>query len=255
MPLWKRRADPQPVVIAGNSHISSFGVPAKAASGVIERVPIEGEPGFIGLTGPSPRQRSYWDELIRMARRQPVALLWAGNQHNARFMLPPGSPFDFFCSARPDLGVDSAVRLLPESAVRAVFQPSLEGLTWLVGELAKVSPLPPVIVGTPPPKQDNEAIRAMLAREQAFVDIARQLGTDLSSVRMSTPTLRLKLWCELQQQMAQVALEKNVPFCAVPDELVTPEGFLRPEFWVRDATHANQKYGRIMLRAIERHLG
>jgi hypothetical protein len=252
MPFWNPGRTADSIVIAGNSHISSFGIPARSADDRIQQVPVEGESGFIGLTGRSPRDQDYWQKLIRLARSHPVAVVWAGNQHNTRFMIPPGPPCDFVCSLRPDLPFDPNARLLPERALRALFQPSFDGLVWLIQQIRKASPVVPVIVGTPPPKEDNEAIRTMLSKEAAFVRIAERLGTDLATVRMSSPVLRLKLWCLLQDQMAEVARATGARFCAVPAEVCTEAGFLRPEYWVRDATHANLRYGRIMLGAIAR---
>jgi hypothetical protein len=58
----------------------------------------------------------------------------------------------------------------------------------------------------------------------------------------------------LQEMFRQDANRHRVEFLPVPPEVVDTEGFLKPQFWADDLTHANPAYGQIILERLERWL-
>jgi hypothetical protein len=104
----------------------------------------------------------------------------------------------------------------------------------------------PVICGTPPPKGNDERLRALLANEPYFVSIALAMKAGLQDVELSPRLLRLKLWLVLQEMLEDVARTHSVPFLPVSASAQTGDGFLAEEYWGGDATHANEAYGRVM---------
>lgn len=242
------------LLVTGHSHITCLGIPLKNADGDNQLVAIAAEPCFHGLVGAWPREKRYWEQVIALTAAHRVAISWMGNQHNSKYMLlePPG--FDFMLTQQPDLPIDLGVPLVPEQAVRESFAATFLGLRWMLGQIAQRGGIKPVLIGTPPPKGDNDAVRALLARERHFVRVAEQMGASLDHVAMSAPLLRVKLWRLLQQMMAEIAAEHGLAFWPTPSAAEDAEGFLRREYWSQDATHANAVFGKLMLRDMERRL-
>src|ERR1700730_4047037 len=137
---------------------------------------------------------------------------------------------------------------MPETAIRAFFEPTFECLHKIAEHLrAAESPCLPVLCGTPPPKGNNERLRDVIANEPHFVNVAEQMKVSLREVELTTPRLRFKLWAVMQIMLQELARERGVPFIPVPTSVQTADGFLAEDYWSEDATHANGAYGRVML--------
>ena len=48
--------------------------------------------------------------------------------------------------------------------------------------------------------------------------------------------------------------ELGVDFVPPPAEAVDAAGFLKPQYWTRDPTHANHVYGRLLMKQIKEQL-
>jgi hypothetical protein len=46
----------------------------------------------------------------------------------------------------------------------------------------------------------------------------------------------------------------GVDFVPPPAEAVDAAGFLKPQYWTRDPTHANHLYGRLLMKQIKEQL-
>jgi hypothetical protein len=106
------------------------------------------------------------------------------------------------------------------------------------------------LVGTPPPKKDNEALRKLLEKEPYFCDWAAQLGQSIDEIKITEPHVRLKLWFLLQDMIAEIGRRHGARFIPVPSELQDEDGFLLEQYWHPDVTHANAAYGAIVLRKV-----
>ena len=78
--------------------------------------------------------------------------------------------------------------------------------------------------------------------------------TKVASEQVAPACLRLKLWFLLQQMMRETAERLAIEFWPVSASAMTEEGYLRPEYWAPDATHANGAYGALMLDEYEKRL-
>ena len=164
-------------------------------------------------------------------------------------------PFDFALASHPGLVVDQGVELVPELQVREVFQPSMSHLEIVLTRMLDTGGPRPIVLGTPPPKADNEAIRrGMQVHADFFTKLASDLGLDPEKAQLAPACLRLKLWWLLQQMMRETAERLAVEFWPVSASAMTEEGYLRPEYWGEDATHANAAYGALMLDEYEKRL-
>lgn len=238
-----------PILIAGHSNTRALGVPGDSMDGLNRFVEVADDAHFEGFTGP--RTPAYWDELVALSARRTIALSWGGSHHTKMFLILQGPRFDFALKARPDLPVDSASKLIPELAIREALGMHLMPLVDLLSRISKVCGTPPIVLGTPPPRDDHERIRAKLGSEGFLKTKSEELGVDLETVELVTPLVWLKSWLVLQQMMCEIADASSCPFCASPPEAQTPDGFLREEFR-EDITHANEAYGVLMRRDILR---
>jgi hypothetical protein len=189
-----------------------------------------------------------------LAATRRVALCFQGNQHIAHFVFLE-KRFDFALASHPGLVVDLGVELVPELQVREVFQPSMSHMEILLTQLLNAGGPPPIVLGTPPPRADSNAIRlGMQVHAEFFTKLASDLGLDSEKAQLAPPFLLLKLWTLLQQMMRETADRLAVEFWPVSALAMTDEGYLRREYWGEDATHANAAYGALMLDDYEMRL-
>ncbi len=233
-------------VIAGHSHLSCFACRAFALEGVEVVATADGFP-FDILKGPWPRDDAYWAKLRELSDQHEVMLSWQGNQH-AQFLFTPEPNFDFVSSTLVSAPVDTGAFLVAERAVRELFEKSFAGLRVVIERLrASDHPCGITVLGTPPPKGDNDRLRANLHVEPYFAKLALSRNMELAGVALSNPLLRLKLWSLIQQMTREVAEALSCVFVPGPADAQDEQGFLRPEFWAGDITHANHAYGRLQL--------
>ena len=90
------------------------------------------------------------------------------------------------------------------------------------------------------------------AGQRSTIDIS---GEDLDTVKITPPHVRLKLWYLLQEMLEESAHEVGGKFIPVLAEAQDEAGYLRPEYWYHDVTHANRLYGGLMLRRVIEELG
>ena len=95
---------------------------------------------------------------------------------------------------------------------------------------------------SPPPKRDSDFIRRY--HETRFKNEIAELG-------VSPPELRMKLW-RMQDRLTREFCEElgiipMEPIAAALDA----DGYLLPEYYAQDATHANRTYGMLLLDELE----
>jgi hypothetical protein len=100
-------------------------------------------------------------------------------------------------------------------------------------------------LATPPPKGDDDFVLAHAKNYR---------GVSIADTGITAAWLRLKLWQLEMLVLQSVCKDWNMLFFAAPGEGRTAEGFLKPEFYEKDATHANAAYGELMLTELENHV-
>jgi hypothetical protein len=244
------------LLMVGHSHVNCYGGHPGRSPEDYEMNPIDEGRGFMRIGG-DPQNLGYWDAVVELAKTLRIAVCFSGNQHVSYFMFLD-KPFDFALASHPGLVVDQGVDLVPELQVREVFQPSMSHLEMVLRRMLDAGGQRPIVLGTPPPKGDNEAIwRGMQVNAgiaDVFAKIASNLGLDFEKAQLAPACLRLKLWFLLQQMMRETAERLAVEFWPVSASAMTEEGYLRPEYWGEDATHANAAYGALMLDEYEKRL-
>lgn len=240
-----------PIVVAGHSHMSALVGDLHASETELHAVP--NFPNVLALHAPWPRSEEYWEHLRAKSAGTRIALVWNGNEHNLHYFFQSPHPFDF--QSRHVSKIISTFRIIPRRMVREKFnKSSFDDLRAVLVNLATGSARSIHLVGTPPPKKDNEQLRKILLNEPHFTIWAEGIGESFDTVKITSPHLRLKLWFLVQEMLAEAAHEVGGKFVSVPAELQDADGFLRSEYWASDVTHANRLYGEVMLRRIVQEL-
>lgn len=173
-----------------------------------------------------------------------VASAIGGNQHQVFGLVQHPVPFDFIEPGSPRPHDSQPCALIPYRTMWAVFEKGLRGkdgtrLTTLREAIGR----PIYHLTPPPPKESTEHI--LKRHETAFRDAGL-------AVRGVTPApVRLKLWRLQCAVLESLCTEWGIRLLPPPEGTQTPEGFLKPEYYSNDATHANAAYGELVLRQLE----
>ena len=238
-------------IVAGHSHAICLGMPFQIGDGTPQEIRLEFGSGLISaLTGAWPRDDAYWDKLTLLAKNRTVFLFWKGNQHIKNFLFEWKPPFDLVLTGESSRALQPDALLIPEEMIRTFYLPSIKLLGPLLHKLRQAAGPMPVVCGTPAPKADDDAIRRVLRRERDLMTVLESQKEDVHSARLTAAVIRYKLWRVLQDVMKDVAENADVAFFPVPSQTLTVDGFLRPEYWADDVTHANKSYGRVVVQAL-----
>ena len=233
------------IIIAGSSHARTLiGLGDHTRQDVYLSL-LEEQDQVFGLHSPWPRPEEYWTTLVDYAEKNIIGLLWDGNLHNILFIIERPERFDFVPRGLEHLPVDETATIVPEALVRTRLQYHMGGQpAKILAALKEKAGRRIALVGTPPPNGDNEHLNSLLALELPFFDCPTEIPAD--QLTLTSALVRLKLWHVLQELYQEEAERVGVEFIPVPDILTDETGFLKPEYWGTDVTHANPAYGRVM---------
>ncbi len=166
-----------------------------------------------------------------------------GNQYAILSTVQNALDFDFISDALDEDVASDVAQLIPMRAITGYIESGIRNHDGPVlaairqATKAKVFHLSP-----PPPKEDNEFI------SQYFE--SRFAGEGIATLGPSRPQLRLKCWNAQSILLKQLCRELDIEWVPPPGDTVTEEGFLAPRCYAKDATHANRRYGELVLRQI-----
>ena len=167
-----------------------------------------------------------------------------GNQHQAFGLIQHPVAFDLIEPEATSPHDSQLSVLLPYHTIWAVFERSLRKRDMqLLTTLREAAGRPIYHLIPPPPKESADHI--LQRSESAF----RNAGIATKGV---TPApIRLKLWRLQCAILRSLYTPLGVRLLPPPEGTQTPEGFLKPEYYRNDATHANAAYGELALRQLE----
>jgi hypothetical protein len=172
-----------------------------------------------------------------------VLSMIGGNQHAVYSTIQHPQAFDFF-----EPGEDGLASRLPEiipyRAIEAAFATGLRRGDAKSLEAIRAATVARVVhIIPPPPKRDN----AFLEQHHESLFAVEGLATR----GVSPPELRLKFWKLQTRVLEALCAEFGIEIMMPPPAALEHRGFLRPEYYARDATHANWRYGERVLREVE----
>lgn len=241
MAFWSRKK----VLVFGDSHtealsqaLQQYGQPARRITieTMYQKRPLK--------NGKSIGDTDLPDFLERIRLLGPddmIVSMIAGNFHNAVGIVQHPVPFDFLMPGE-DREPEDGVALVPYHVMEAFFRQNLEGQYRILRRFRRRSKACVCQLMAPPPKGDADFI---LNRPSTF----HQMGIGEKGV--SPRGLRLRLWQLQARVMEQLCSEYEVSLIQVPAVSQGEDGFLKPEYYAADATHANAAYGALLADQIK----
>ncbi|TPE52750.1 hypothetical protein [Amaricoccus solimangrovi] len=175
----------------------------------------------------------------------PIFSLIGGNGHNVFGLVYPVQPFDFHHPDHPERPPAAGAWIIPyEQVWDSVMRRSLTRINELRAFVAAF-PGRVIHLESPPPIPSQKWLTAQLAERMASAGIP--------DYEVAAPSVRYKLWRVNSAIFRQECARHGIPFIPAPTEACDAEGFLLRRFWA-DPTHANAKYGALLLRQMTEHL-
>lgn len=166
-----------------------------------------------------------------------------GNEYNVLGLVNHPTPFDFVLKEQPHLPVRKNVEIIPYYQVRETLFEMIKGTILLsIQVFSAVLERSLFFIEPPPPIPDNQHIACYPG---AFKHKANTLG-------ISPPLHRYKLW-RLQSLLIQEECRKHaITFLPVPQTARDNHGgCLKKGYWAADPTHANARYGALVIAQID----
>lgn len=187
-------------------------------------------------------------EISRFGPSDFVFSLVGGNQYAVVSTVRGTLEYDFLTSPGDEELASDHGEIVPFRAIAGYIRDGVRGTIGPVLQQIRQSTAAKVFhVAPPPPKADNAFITRHF--EGRFADDGLQ---DLGATR---PELRLKCWNVQLQFLRELCKELEVGLLTPPAKAVTPEGYLKPSCYANDVTHANRRYGELVLRQISKVTG
>ena len=201
-------------------------------------------------TAAPPGDEEYWDFVLHLSSGKHVVIVWNGNQHNANFMFQTEPKFTML--GLTDISYDQDAVPIPRAMIKEFFKGSFEELTKIASSLSNAASI--TFVNGPAPKPLTH-IQSSILQEKYFIDIAKSLGIDIGDLEITSDSLRLELWNVLAELLANSAQKLGANFLGAPALSRDASGMLLPEYRSPDVTHANSKYGMLLIEEIGKLIG
>jgi hypothetical protein len=169
-----------------------------------------------------------------------VVLACGGNEHNVLGIVRNKRPFDFVLSSEPDLPLQPGYELVPEGLIREVLKSYMADSLQTMRTFRSQTELPVMQVEPPPPLPN----RRVLAYPREFV------RASLLRKKIAPELIRYKLWRLESDIYTTFCNEFDIAYLRAPSGMIGPNGMLAEVGWGSDATHANQRYGIEVTKAV-----
>jgi hypothetical protein len=173
-----------------------------------------------------------------------VISMIGGNQHAVFSTIQHPIPFDVL---EPGAGKETlrpGTQLIPYRAVASILHSGIRGRDGRSLRAVRDATRARLVhIMPPPPKRDSEFIHSY--HESRFREEIAELG-------VSPPELRIKIWRMQRALMKEFCDELGIELMDPPLAALDADGFLLPDYYAKDATHANRAYGLLILEELER---
>jgi len=132
-------------------------------------------------------------------------------------------------------------RIIPVNVIFDAFV-DLQKKNKLILELKKSTKARTLHLATPPPKFDNDFIKKFIEKKISVESLHNWYG-DI----VNPPQVRQALWRIEMESMKVVLEELGISLLPPPGSAMTPSGFLKEDYYASDATHANHRYGSLVI--------
>ncbi|MBC2651538.1 hypothetical protein [Novosphingobium aerophilum] len=175
-----------------------------------------------------------------------VVSMIGGNQHAVFSTIQHPQRFTFMLPG--DVSAEPGAELIPYRALAQHFNSGIRGRDGQsLAALREATRARVVHLQPPPPKRDNDHI--LKHHESKFAQ------DNIADLGVSAPELRMAFWRLQSRLLEELCVELNIEVLPPPPAALDRHGYLAPEFYASDATHANPSYGELVLQQIETSFG
>jgi hypothetical protein len=183
-------------------------------------------------------------DIARSLAREDIAVsMIGGNQHAVFSTIQHPQPFDFIEPAE-ESPLAAGAEIIPYQAVADVFARGVRGGDGKSLEALRKATSARVIHVIPPPPKGNNAFI-----EEHHETLFAKEG--IEALGVSPPSLRLKFWRLQTRILTKLCEELGIEVLMPPAAAIDQRGFLLPEYYASDATHANASYGELVMGELE----
>lgn len=182
-----------------------------------------------------------------LARMRPnvILLSLSGNEHNILSIAQQERRFDFLLDETSQLDPDPRLEILPLAAIRETLREWMDfNHVRATARAFRATTGAPIYMIEPPPPLPAEHVRA----HPEIFEKALRKG------KISSDNLRHKIWRAQSGLYQEICRESDIRFVPVPAQLVDENGTLVAAACGADATHANARFGRIMIFEVMRKI-
>ena len=165
----------------------------------------------------------------------------SGNEHHFLGLVNHARPFDFVLESAPDLPLAPGAEIIPARLMRERMHHAIGMARETLAGLRAATSLPIWHLQSPPPVPDPDHLRR---HPSVFAAAIAEHG-------VSPAALRLKLWRLQSEAYSAACAGLGIGFVPVPPAALDRDGFLRPDGWNPDPTHASAWYGALALSQVE----
>lgn len=232
------------IVVIGNSHAQAIKTAAQECGGKVRGIPVEvyklhRKESTAGTDLSLTEAR----ELLASLSENDLAVsIVGGNHFNIIGLIEHSRPFYVWGPhSSEDVCADER-QVIPVAVMRSILEEAITGERKALRQLANAASCPLIHLEAPPPKGDNLFVERSLAiRETQRFDLG---------MGIAPPKLRLHLWKIQSQLLRDLCGKLSVRFLEAPEQALDEKGFLKRDYYNRDATHANAAYGALVLDGI-----
>ena len=198
----------------------------------------------------NPELRAQFQDIIDRYGRVSIFSLFGGGHHAALTLLRHPRPFDLVLPDQPQLPIEPGSDILPAGYVEGILMQLLPASLKSVIAIKRAFPdVRCTQVECPPPNGDDAWV---------LENIGEWFKQHMPPERLEHTTARLvryKVWRIYSSVFRREVAKAGVDYLKCPAEGSDPDGFLKPEYFGGDATHASATYGRLVLDQIQREMG
>jgi hypothetical protein len=166
-----------------------------------------------------------------------VVLSFLGTLHNVFGLLRKEYGYWIFRTGEEAFDTTQDLQVVPRQIMFDFFLTKARQ-NGRIPELVKVASVPVVHLMPPPPKGDDLFIESVINKYR---------GVDVREARVSPAEARLRMWEVECEAISLYCDEIGISLLPPPAQARDSQGFLRLDCYAQDATHANAKYGELVI--------
>jgi hypothetical protein len=221
------------ILVIGNSHTKAIN--AALTEDVSKRVGVVNIATYFDPV--NGRNKVLPPKIVNLFQPQRIYCGFGGSEYTVFGLLEAPVRFDFMTPG--DSEVESDRGLIPYALVKATLQRAMKRAITHTRELRALYSCPMTYLCTPPPFRSI----AEGARLPKIFEANLHLGVSPARIRMKLYDLHIEI-------AKEACSELGIDVLGVPDGCTDEEGYLRQEYCGHDPTHANERYGALVLQQI-----